>query len=200
MALETNAGAYPVYFAATPDNKVANWRPLAHGIMSIPHLIIGSFLGMAAGFCQFIAWFAILITGKLPEGLANFMMMALRYNMRANTFYLGLTEQYPPFEFASTAGDPGDFPIRLDFTPELEGRNRLTVFFRFIMIIPLMFMMMFVAIGVYVVVIIAWFAVLFTGRYPEGMRNFVLKFFRFMARVQGYGSLLTDQYPPFALE
>ncbi len=46
---------------------------------------------------------------------------------------------------------------------------------------------------------VAWFAVLFTGRWPEGMRNFVVGFFRWSTRVNAYYYLLTDVYPPFSL-
>ena len=113
MALETTQN-YPVYFAITEDNTVARWRPFAHIFMAIPHLIIGGILTYAAFVCQVIMWFAILITGNMPAGLANFTIMVQRYNARANGFALGLTEQYPPFEFASTAADPGDYAIRSD--------------------------------------------------------------------------------------
>ena len=199
MALET-AGTYPIYFAATEDNTVERWRPLAHWAMAIPHLIIAYVLSYAALVCEVISWFAILFTGKMPAGLANFIIMAQRYNLRATGFLLGLTEQYPPFEFATTPEDPGNYAIRLDVRPELENRNRLTVGLRFLWVIPILLFLMIVYIGAAVVAFIAWFAVLFTGTYPVGMRDFVLKFFRLGQRVSGYGALLTDEYPPFELQ
>lgn len=199
MALETAAN-YPVYYAVSEDNKVANWRPLVHWIMWIPHYIVGYVLQIVAFICEVISWFAIMFTGKMPEGLANLIIMSQRYNARATGFMLGLTEQYPPFEFATTAGDPGDYAIRLDVNPALEGRNRLTVFFRLFMLIPIGLFTMVVFIGAYIVMILAWFAVLFTGTYPTGMRDFVIKAFRLMQRVSGYGALLTDEYPPFSLD
>lgn len=199
MALETASG-YPVYFAVSEDNKIARWRALLQGIMSIPHQFIASALGAVAGVCQIIAWFAIVFTGKLPEGLANFMIMSQRYNARASGYAMLLTEQYPPFEFAATAADPGEYAIRLDVNPELEGRNRLTCGLRFIWLIPIAIFSMFVYIGAVFVMIAAWFAVLFTGAYPVGMRNFVIKAMRLGQRVSGYGALLTDEYPPFELQ
>lgn len=199
MALET-AGNYPIYFAATEDNTVARWRPLVHWIMFIPHNIIGNVLSYAAFVCEVISWFAILITGKMPAGLANFIIMAQRYNLRATGFFLGLTEQYPPFEFSTTPEDPGNYAIRLDVRPELENRNRLTVGLRIFWLIPIALFTIVVYIGVSIVALIAWFAVLFTGKYPTGMRDFVLKGFRLGQRVSGYAALLTDEYPPFELQ
>ena len=167
MALETTA-SYPVYFAVSEDNKIANWRPLAHGVMAIPHLIVGSILHFVAQICVTISWFAILFTGKMPEGLANIIVMAQRYWLRAQGFYLGLTEQYPPFEFEAQQADPGNYAIRFDANVQLEDRNRVTVFFRMFMMIPIMIFAYLVMVGIGIVAFIAWFAVLFTGEYPVG--------------------------------
>ena len=191
---------YPVYFAASDDNKVANWRPLAHWLMVIPHYIINQVLNYIAFLVAVIAWFIILFTGKMPDGLARFLAMAMRYNVRMMSFFLGLTEQYPPFEFDTVNADPGNYAVRLDINPALEGRNRLTVFFRIFMMIPIGLFLLVVWIGAYVVSIIAWFAVLFTGTYPAGMRNFIVGVFRASQRASGYFYLLTDEYPPFSLD
>lgn len=198
MALET-AADYPLYFAVTEDNRMARWRPFLQYIMAIPHLIVAGILSYASQFGAVIAWFVIMFTGRLPAGLANFMIMVQRFNARATGFALGLTEQYPPFDFDTTAADPGNYAIRLDVRPELENRNRMTVFFRIFMVIPIALFAGVILIGAYVVGLVAWFAVLFTGHYPVGMRDFVIKAFRLLQRVTAYGSLLTDQYPPFAL-
>jgi hypothetical protein len=198
MALETGS-SYPVYYAVSEDNKIANWRPFGQIFMAIPHLIVANVLGRVSQVCSVIGWFIILFTGKLPPGLANFIIMAQRYNARATGYAFGLTEQYPPFEFDMTASDPGNYAIRLDVNPELENRNRLTVGFRIFTVIPILIFAMIVFIGVAFVAFAAWFAVLFTGAYPVGMRNFVIKGSRLGERINGYLSLLTDQYPPFAL-
>lgn len=199
MALETAAN-YPVYFAVTEDNKIARWRPFVQFLMAIPHFIVAMFIGIAAAVCIVISWFAILFTGNMPEGLANFIIMAQRYNARVGGFAALLTEQYPPFEFQQTAADPGDYAIRLDVRPALTGRNRLTVFFRYFTQIPIQIFAFVVFIGVYVVMFIAWFAIIFTGQFPQGMRDFVIKGLRLNQRASGYASLLTDEYPPFQLQ
>ncbi len=91
-------------------------------------------------------------------------------------------------------------PVAYSAQYEGEGRNRLTTFFRMIMVIPLMIVGFFYAIGAYVAAFVSWFALLFTGSYPEGMYNFNAGVIRFTARVNGYYNLLTDEYPPFGLD
>lgn len=191
---------YPVYYAVSEDNKVARWRPFVQLIMALPHLFIGGIMNYASQFCVMISWFVVVITGKLPAGLANFIIMVQRYNARAGGYAFGLTEQYPPFDFSTTAGDPGDYAIRLDVNPALEKRNRLTVFFRFFIMIPIMIFWYVMVFASGFVAMIAWFAVIATGRYPVGMRNFVIKAQRLSQKVIGYVSLLTDEYPPFSLD
>jgi hypothetical protein len=79
----------------------------------------------------------------------------------------------------------------------VEQRSRLTTFFRWLLVIPHAIVLAFYAIAAGVVVIIAWFALVFTGRWPRGMYDFVAGFFRYGTAVHGYFYLLTDEYPPF---
>jgi hypothetical protein len=80
----------------------------------------------------------------------------------------------------------------------VEKRSRLTSFFRLILAIPHLIAYSFYGIAAGVLVVVAWFALLFTGRYPRGMYDFVASFLRYETRVFGYGCLLTDEYPPFS--
>jgi Domain of unknown function (DUF4389) len=79
----------------------------------------------------------------------------------------------------------------------VEKRSRLTTFFRLLLVIPHAIVLAFYAIAAGVVVIVAWFALVFTGRWPRGMYDFVAGFFRYGTAVHGYFYLLTDDYPPF---
>jgi hypothetical protein len=78
-----------------------------------------------------------------------------------------------------------------------QRRSRLTTFFRIILVIPHMILVALWGIAALVVTLIAWFAILITGRYPVGMWRFVAEWFAYSTRVNGYYSLLTDAYPPF---
>jgi hypothetical protein len=137
----------------------------------------------------------------LPEGLAKLQCLFIRYNNRATAYAGFLREEYPPFVYEMMAPDPGEYPsVQTGFAPELEDRNRLTVGFRLILAIPQLIVLAFLGIAVIVVWIIGFFAVLFTARWPEGLRTFVVGVMRWYTRVEAYVSLLTDEYPPFSLE
>lgn len=193
--------AYPATFSFDAPDKVANWRPLVSWLLAIPHLVILNVLGQVSNVVGLISWFAIVFTGTLPEGLANFQAMYLRYSLRTYTYVLFMREEYPPFVFATAASDPGDDPrVRVDIQPQLTDRNRVTVFFRILLVIPQLIVVAVLAFAAVVVTFIAFFAVLFTGGWPEGMRTFVTNVFRWGLRVHIYFLLLTDVYPPFALD
>ncbi len=79
----------------------------------------------------------------------------------------------------------------------VERRNRLTTFFRLILAIPVAIWLALYAIVADVAILIAWFAIVFTARYPQGLYNFVAGYTRFVTRVTAYASLLCDPYPAF---
>lgn len=191
--------AYPADLELDAPSKVANWRPLVQWLLDIPHLVVANALSNLANLLAVISWFIILFTGRLPEGIARFQCMALRYEARAYSYLVFLREPYPRFEFDMTTTDPGTDPLRVNIAPQLENRNRLTVGLRFIWIIPILIFTVLVAIATFFAVLVAFFAVLFTGRWPEGLRRFVINAGRLMVRVSAYSMLLTDVYPPFAL-
>jgi hypothetical protein len=192
--------SYPATLVFDPPEKIANWRPLVSWLLVIPHLIVLYVLQLVSEVIAIASWFVILFTGKLPDGLANLQVMYLRYALRAYLYAGFQQEEYPPFTFETTPADPGDDPrVRVDIQPALTDRNRLTVGLRIIWIIPQAIVLGLLAIGFYVVMLIAFFAVLFTGRWPAGMRDFAINFWRWWLRVSAYGLLLTDEYPPFEL-
>lgn len=88
--------------------------------------------------------------------------------------------------------------IVYDATPA-QTRNRLTVFFRMILVIPHILTLLVYGIGLFFAVVIAWFALLFTGRWPAGLYAFVGNANRYSARLNAYMYLLVDVYPPFDL-
>ncbi len=195
----TTRSSYPVQFEIDAPPEVANWRPLVHWILAIPHLVIANVLSNVASVLALVSWFIIVFTGKLPDGIANFQCMVLRYELRTYSYALWLREPYPPFDFDMVGPDPRTDPVRVDLTPQLDGRNRLTVGLRIIWIIPIAVFAFVVVIAAWFVMIVAFFAVLFTGRWPNGLRRFIVGTGRLWLRVSAYGRLLVDDYPPFSL-
>ncbi len=179
--------------------ETQNWRPLVNWLLALPHLVIANALGNVANLLSVISWFSIVFTGRMPDGIARFQCMALRYEARAYSYVAFLRQPYPRFDFDMANDDPGNDPLSVDFAPQLTDRNRLTVAFRLILIIPAVIYTVLVAIAAAFAVIIAAFAVLFTGRWPQGLRSFVINAGRLTLRLSAYGRLLTDTYPSFAL-
>ncbi len=189
---------YPATITVETPSKMDNWRPLVHWFLAIPHLIVAGALDYVSGAVAFISWFVILFTGKLPEGLADFQVMILRYTARAQLYAGFMYEEFPPFDFTMTPEDPGGSPVAVNVTPALENRNRLTVGLRIFWLIPAVFYAMLIGFVGMICWFLAFFAILFTGSWPEGLRSWVMKLNRVGIRFQAYALLLTDEYPPFA--
>ena len=92
------------------------------------------------------------------------------------------------------------YPISFEADAVLEGRNRLTTFFRGLLSIPWQFVVFFYGIAAFFATVVAWFSIVFTGRYPEGVYNFNAGFLRMASRVNAWYWLLNDEWPPFGGE
>jgi hypothetical protein len=152
----------------------------------------GGVLGAVASIVAIIGWFAILFTGRLPEGLWSLNAFYLRWRVRAEAYTFLLRDEYPPF------GD-GEYPAALELARPDGARNRLTVFFRLLLAVPHLIVLSILGAAWLVVSIIAWFTILFTGRYPGGLYEFSVGVLRWQTRVEAYLLLLRDEYPPFSL-
>lgn len=89
------------------------------------------------------------------------------------------------------------YPVTFE-TDFVERRSRLTTFFRFLLAIPQFIVLAFYGLAAFCAVVVAWFALLFTGRWPMGLYMFVAGYMRYHARVYAYAWLLVDPYPPFS--
>src|SRR5437870_5380190 len=99
----TTAGGnqYPVQFSVEyPDAKqgLNRWLPLVKWLLAIPHYVVLVFLGLAAIVCVILAWFAILVTGRYPRGLFDFVVGVMRWANRVVGYaFVLVTDEYPPF-------------------------------------------------------------------------------------------------------
>ena len=192
-----NGGVYPVTVEFNRDVRVANWRPLVNWILVIPQLIVVWALLIVSRVLQLISFFTILFTKKNP--FIDVQTMILRYWWRVTTFHTFMRNEYPPFDFATTRGTSvaDDAVLTIDDPGEM---NRWLVLVKWLLVIPHLIVLVFLFIGAAVVVLISFFAVLFTGKWPEGMRNYVIGVNRWGLRVFAYFIFLTDAYPPFSLQ
>ena len=143
-----------------------------------------------------IAWFAIVFTGRYPEGLYNFNAGFLRMATRVNGFYYLLIDEWPPFG----GEDAPNFPVRIGVPEPLDIYSRLKTGFRLIVGIPVMILGWFWSLILSVCAIIAWFAILFTGQAPGGLFEPMRSASAYLARAGGYFLLLTEDWPPFSYE
>jgi len=178
---------------------VARWRVIGNPIMAIPHIIFLYVLHFVVSVITLIAWFAILFTGKYPPGLFDFAAGVMRYQWRVGTFYLFMREPYPAFAVPSGPGDPGDDPATFSIVRP-EKLSRGLIFIKWLLVIPSYIVLLVLAIGAYVALVIAFFAVLFTGSWPEGLRRYVIGVARLGTRVTIYLYLMSDVYPGFSTE
>ena len=191
---------YPATFEFNAPEKVARWRVIGNLILSIPHIIVIYLLGIVGTVIDILSWIVIVLTGKLPAGLAGVSCMLIRYQTRVGVFIAFMRSSYPPFDFDTSTQDNGKDPeVVVNIEPELEGRSRSSVFFRFILLIPVVIMGVIWGILAELVAIVAFFAVLVLGRWPKGLLNFIVGVNRFSVRTGAYWSLLTDKFPPLSL-
>jgi hypothetical protein len=178
--------------------KVPRLLALFSWLLAIPHIIVLYVLQLILGVLQLVAFFTILFTAKIPKGLFDFMAMVLRYSWRVSSYILFMRGKYPPFEFVPSELDPGTDPamMSIEYPPKL---SRLLIFVKWLLLIPHLIVLLLLSIGVLVVWLIAIFAVLITGKWPQSLRNFVVGVLRWSTRVNAYWFLMTDKYPPFRL-
>jgi hypothetical protein len=91
-------------------------------------------------------------------------------------------------------------PVEVHLEPATEGRNRLTSTSRLILAIPHLLIVCVPGVAWALSTLVAWFAILLTGRYPEPLYGFAVGVLRWHVRVEAYLLLLHDEYPPFSLE
>jgi hypothetical protein len=213
----TGASAYPLRLEGELDPSLSRALWLVKWFLAIPHFIVLFFLWVAFAVVSVVAFFAILFTARYPRGMFEFNVGVLRWTWRV-AFYsysaLG-TDKYPPF---SLADDP-DYPARLEVDyPESLSRG-LVLVKSWLLALPQLVVVAVFAGGISIaasggdmqwiylsggliglLVIIAAVVLLFTGRYPPALYDFVMGMNRWVYRVIVYVALMTDSYPPFRLD
>lgn len=135
----------------------------------------------------------ILFRKKYPKWWYDWNLEFTKFSTRVGSYLLLMRDEYP------STDEEQAVHIYLPY-PDASQLSRGLPLVKWFLTIPHFIILGFLAIAVIVIVVIAWFAILFTGNYPKGMFNFVVGVMRWALRVQAYAILLTtDRYPPFSL-
>jgi hypothetical protein len=138
----------------------------------------------------------IVVRQKYPRWWFDFAREFARFSARVASYLFLLTDTYPSTTEEQSVHLEVDYPE--DVPTEL---NRWLPLVKWLLAIPHYIVLAFLAVGVVIAWIIAWFAILFTGRYPQGLFDYVVGVGRWALRVYAYAFLLlTDEYPPFSLQ
>ena len=197
MSVETTvasgASGYPLRFDVQYPEQLSRLLIFVKWLLAIPHFIILYALGIVSSVILVIAFFTILFTKRFPRGLFDFVVNVNRWNANAFAYYGLLRDEYPPFSW-----EPGQYPVtyEVDYPEEL---NRWLPLIKWLLVIPHLIVLLFVFLVAYVAWFIAFFAILFTGRFPRGLFDFIVGVIRWNYRVGAYLYLLRDEYPPFSL-
>jgi hypothetical protein len=164
--------------------------------IGIPHAFCLFFVGIWAAILMFCAWWVVLFTAKYPKGMFNFQVKLYNWQTRLSATLYNLVDGYPAF---GVNGKSDKVSLEVEYPEKLSrGLLLLRTFFGFIYVmIPHGFCLFFRAIGTSFVMFLAWWVVLFTGKYPAGWHSFVVGLLRWGLRINLYMAFMTDQYPPF---
>jgi hypothetical protein len=136
----------------------------------------------------------ILFRQKYPRWWFDWNLELLRFTNRVGAYFALMEDRYP------STDEPQYVALEMPYPDARTGLNRWLPLVKWFLAIPHYIVLAFLYLGVIVVVIIAWFAILFTGRYPRGLFDFVEGVIRWHNRVVAYALVLvTDEYPPFRL-
>ena len=191
--MTATAASYPLRYDVEYPERLSRWLIFVKWLLIIPHVVVLYVLALVAYLLTVVAWFAILFSGRYPEGLFKFVVGVFRWSANVNAYILLMRDEYPPFTM-----EAGHYPVTFEVDYP-ERLSRWLIFVKWLFVIPNLIVLMVLLLAYYVVLIIAWFAILFTGRYPKGLFGFGVGVMRWNLRATAYQYFLRDEYPPFSL-
>src|ERR671931_1023572 len=203
---------YPVRFSVDYPDRALNRVTTAFRIfVAIPILVVlGAVSGEtwqwsygrgstavaagAGGLLFFAPLLMILFRRKYPRWWFDWNLELQRFSNRVGAYLALMDDRYP------SASDHQSVHLEYDYPDAARDLNRWLPLVKWFLAIPHYIVLIFLDIAAVIVLIVAWFAILFTGRYPRGIFDFVEGVIRWHNRVVGYAlTLVTDRYPPFSL-
>ncbi len=136
----------------------------------------------------------ILFRQKYPRWWFDWNLELTRFSSRVALYGALLNDRYP------STDERQSLTLEIPYPDVPNELNRWLPLVKWLLAIPHFIVLFFLGIAAFVCIVIAWFAILFTGRYPRGLFDFIVGVGRWSVRVSAYAILLaTDRYPPFSL-
>ena len=196
---------YPLVVEGSLDESLSRWRWLVKWLLALPHLFLLVFLWIGFVVATFVAFWALLFTGRYPRGLFDYNLRVLRWTWRVGFYATSAigTDRYPPFHGREDA----DYPARLELPYPEQHRRGLPLIGWWLAGIPQFVIASIIGGGMSglqsllgVLVLVAGVLLLFSGRYPRDLFALVLGCNRYALRVTAYAAFMTPEYPPFRLD
>lgn len=201
---------YPVQLSVDyPDRDLNRLTTFFRLIVIIPILAVlvfvagsssddqgGQYATAGAGGALFFApLLMILFRQKYPRWWFDWNVNLVRFTNRVAVYFLLLRDEYP------STDEEQAVHIEILYPNVEQDLNRWLPLVKWFLAIPHYVVLFFLWIALVAMVIVAWFAILFTGRFPRGMFDFIVGIMRWSLRVEAYAFFLTtDRYPPFGME
>jgi hypothetical protein len=185
---------YPVTLKIEYPEKFNKLTAFIRVVLIIPIVIIFSLLSSYAEALSIAVALMILFREKYPKWWFDWNIGITKLGYKIASYGLLMRDEYP------STDDEQAVKIDIPYPNVKAEFNRWMPLVKWILVIPHIIVLIFIFIAVVFCSVFAWFAILFTGRYPKGIFNFVEGFLRWSLRVNAYAFLLTtDEYPPFRL-
>lgn len=183
---------HPVTAALDDDLRRSRLTVAFRLLLAVPHLVWLTLWGLVVVLAAIIDWIATLVAGRSPDGLHRFLAAYVRYQAHVSSFLYLSANPFPGF-----VGAEGSYPYELRIAPP-QPQHRAKTAFRLVLAIPAWLVAGSLGSVQLVASIGGWFASLFTGRMPEGLRDLSAWATRYSAQTLAYVLLLTDRYPDSA--
>ena len=191
ISVAEDSARHPIRLIVTDDLERNRLTVFFRLLLVIPHLFWLMLWGIAVWFAVVAAWFVGTFTGRVPDGLHDFIAGYLRYLTHVYAYLSIAADPFPSF-----SGDPG-YPIDVEIAPPVD-QTRLTIFFRFFLYIPAVIVLYLLGYVAQLVAFLAWLYALFAGNVHSGLRDVLAYWLRYNAQAFGYICLLTQRYPSFS--
>jgi uncharacterized protein DUF4389 len=193
--MTTGNTGYPVQLEVDYPPRLSRLLIFVKWLLWIPLGVEAFVLGIVLYIVMILGFVAVLVTGRFPESLWGFVTGFERWRIRVSSYLLLQTDRYPPFGLSD---DPG-YPVRLHV--EYPDRiPRWAPLLHWLLVIPYLVVAAVIALVAFLGAIVAWFAILITGRYPEALFNLVSVALRWTARGTLYSFWAVRSYPPFTAD